>query len=65
MADLEKERGRPVVAIMLLFVLIGALVGAAVSALVAPSMMWAVSLGGAMTGGAIGAAFFLFSGESE
>ncbi|WP_299657823.1 hypothetical protein [uncultured Tateyamaria sp.] len=52
-------------ATMALSVLGGAALGSVIGAFVLPGFAAALAIGGAMTGGAIGAAFFLFAGADE
>ncbi|WP_299547324.1 hypothetical protein [uncultured Tateyamaria sp.] len=61
----DQKESRSAFAIMALSVLGGAAIGGGVGVLLLPDFASALAIGGAMTGGAIGAAFFLFAGADR
>ncbi|WP_415920623.1 hypothetical protein [Tateyamaria sp. SN6-1] len=56
---------RSPLAVMALSVLGGAAAGGVVGVVLLPAFAAALAIGGGMTGGAIGAAFFLFAGADK
>ena len=60
----EKQRKSAFV-VMAFAVLCGAAIGGVLGAFLLPDFAAALAIGGAMTGGAIGAASFLFAGADE
>ena len=50
---------------MALAVLVGLVFGAIVATVFAPALMLPLCIGGALTGGSVGAAYFMFAGAAK
>lgn len=65
MADAGEKTGRSVGTVMTLFVLVGLVLGVIAAMVLAPWLMLPLAIGGALTGGAIGTAVFLFARSDQ